>query len=312
MKKFLFLFFSFFLLIATAGHSQNETYRAYIAKHEGLAVEQMHRHGIPASITLAQGLLESAAGQSYLARKANNHFGIKTGGTWTGPYIIKDDDYAGEHFRVYRNVNESYEDHSLFLKTRKRYASLFTLSPTDYKGWARGLKSAGYATNPQYAERLIELIERYELHRYDLSHPGLKTKDALADNGYSTTATNPLPATGSDQHTIRRCNGNYYIIAAANDTYSSIAKWAGVREQKLRKYNEVPRKAPLTPGEIVFLEKKRTKAARALGRKVHIINAGESLHDIAQHYGMRVKTLYKNNKLSDNYVPKAGDALRIR
>lgn len=309
MKKFLFLFF---LLITTAGYSQNEAYRAYILKYEGLAVDQMNRYGIPASITLAQGLLESAAGQSYLARKANNHFGIKTGGTWTGPYVVKDDDYAGEHFRSYRNVHESYEDHSLFLKNRKRYASLFTLSPTDYKGWARGLKAAGYATNPQYAERLIELIERYGLHKYDLPYSKKRINESLAGNSNSATTTSHLPGNTSERYTIRRCNGNYYVVATANDTYASIAKWAGVRERTLRKYNEVPRKAPLSPGEIVFLEKKRTKAARSMRKKVHIVKSGESLHDIAQYYGMRVKTLYKNNRLPDNYSPSVGDALRIR
>lgn len=147
--------------------AQNAAYRSYINRYAPWAVEQMKEHGIPASITLAQGLLESNAGQSELARKANNHFGIKTGGTWRGPYVLKDDDRRGEKFRKYRSARESYEDHSQFLRTRPRYASLFRLKKTDYEGWARGLKKAGYATNPRYANLLIDLIERYDLAQYD-------------------------------------------------------------------------------------------------------------------------------------------------
>ena len=133
-----------------------------------MAIDQMNRYGIPASITLAQGLLESGAGTSMLAQKANNHFGIKVGGTWTGPYVTKDDDRQGERFRKYESVEESFEDHSRFLAERQRYASLFNLDPTDYRGWAHGLKEAGYATNPEYAKKLISLIDIYKLHEFDL------------------------------------------------------------------------------------------------------------------------------------------------
>ena len=160
-----FLCAFFYALCATA--QRNATFEAYIAQYAPVAVEQMKLHGVPASITLAQGLLESGAGQSRLAVKGNNHFGIKTGGDWTGAYMLKDDDAPGERFRVYASAAQSFEDHSLFLRGRSRYASLFALAPTDYKGWARGLKAAGYATNPAYADRLIQLIETYDLARFD-------------------------------------------------------------------------------------------------------------------------------------------------
>ncbi len=138
----------FFCLFAVFTKAQNSDYQRYIERYASLAVDQMHRHKIPASITLAQGLLESGAGKGDLARRANNHFGIKVGGSWTGPYILKDDDARNEKFRVYGSVKESYEDHSLFLK-KPRYASLFNLKMTDYKAWAHGLKRCGYATNPR-------------------------------------------------------------------------------------------------------------------------------------------------------------------
>ena len=152
-------------LLQAQGVSQQ--YLNYIERYKGMAVDQMLRYKIPASITLAQGLLESGAGTSTLARKANNHFGIKCGRAWKGPYILQDDDARNEKFRKYRSVEESYEDHSRFLQ-QARYSSLFELSPKDYKGWARGLKRCGYATNPRYASLLIDLIERYDLDQYDI------------------------------------------------------------------------------------------------------------------------------------------------
>ena len=156
------------ILFAFAAFStaQNSVYQQYVARYHTMAVDQMKRYGVPASITLAQGLLESNAGRSMLAVKANNHFGIKVGGDWTGPYVVKSDDRPDDRFRKYRSVEESYEDHSLFLR-RPRYAALYDLEPTDYVGWARGLKAAGYATNPSYAQLLINIIEQHNLMQYD-------------------------------------------------------------------------------------------------------------------------------------------------
>lgn len=277
-------------------HAQNTIYTRYIEEYKDLAIEQMNKHNIPASITLAQGLLESAAGTSVLAQKANNHFGIKCHSDWDGKYIRQDDDSKGERFRVYRSVKDSYEDHSLFLK-RSRYASLFELEVTDYKAWAHGLKRCGYATNPKYAHLLINLIERFDLHQYDY----------LGKNkGYS-----PLMA-GGRQLQVLLCNKNYYVLAAKGDTWKSIAKAVGVSERKLRKYNEVDKHYILEDGDIIYLEKKQKKAAKELKGTIHVVKAGESLHHIAQMYGMRMKTLYKLNHLDQCYSAKEGDVLQIR
>ena len=155
------------MVLPALGEERMDSYEAYIDKYYRIAQEQQRLYGIPASITLAQGLLESAAGGSKLAVAARNHFGIKCGNDWTGKTVSHDDDARGECFRAYKHAKQSYEDHSKFLAGRPRYASLFKLKITDYKGWARGLKKAGYATNPRYAEQLIDIIELYELHKYD-------------------------------------------------------------------------------------------------------------------------------------------------
>ncbi len=286
------IFLSFLLCFALFCNAQGH-YERYIAQYKDMAIEQMQRYGIPASITLAQGLLESGAGRSELATKANNHFGIKCGGDWRGKYMLKDDDARNEKFRVYRSAAESYEDHSRFLSGRERYASLFKLSITDYKGWAHGLKRAGYATNPRYAHNLIDIIERYNLDRYDRK-PGKRS------------------AAEGVKHEVRMCNDNYYIIARRGDTFKSLSKEMGVRARKLRKYNEVGRSYVPEEGDIVYLEKKRKRADRSLRGKVHVVENGESIHKIAQKYGIRMQTLYKKNRLPEDYSAKVGDKLRIR
>jgi len=190
-------------LLQAQGVSQQ--YLNYIERYKGMAIDQMLRYKIPASITLAQGLLESGAGTSTLARKANNHFGIKCGRAWKGPYVLQDDDERNEKFRKYRSVEESYEDHSRFLQ-QARYSSLFDLSPKDYKGWARGLKRCGYATNPRYASLLIDLIERYDLDQYD------KYKSSKLHFDYSSI-DRQLNSESLPSHLVYRNNENYYIIA---------------------------------------------------------------------------------------------------
>ena len=173
MKKQILFLIVVFTCLAAQAQTRNKQYESYIKQYRKLAVEEMKKYRIPASITLAQGLLESGAGQSVLARKSNNHFGIKCGGDWTGKTVSHDDDARGECFRAYKHPKQSYEDHSKFLAGRPRYASLFRLKITDYKGWAKGLKKAGYATNPRYAEQLIDIIELYDLDKYD-TKGGLK------------------------------------------------------------------------------------------------------------------------------------------
>lgn len=296
---------SSFLCLGTS--AQNTLYTRYIAAYKDLAVEQMKRHGVPASITLAQGLLESGAGKSRLAVQANNHFGIKCGSTWKGPYILATDDAPNERFRAYKSVRESYEDHSDFLRTGQRYAFLFDLKKTDYKGWAKGLKKAGYATNPRYADNLIAIIETYGLHRYDVGGKGESRR-----HRHRREKAEEQAAWETAGLTVRKCNDNYYVVARSGDTFASIARLMGVKEKRLREYNEVGADYALSEGDIVYFEKKKTKAARELKGTIHTVQPGESLYSISQRYGMRLKTLYKLNRLPADHVVSAGERLIIR
>lgn len=281
--------------------AQNSRYEQYIATYKEEAVRQMHKYGIPASITLAQGLLESGAGSSLLATKGNNHFGIKVGGTWSGKYMLKDDDAPNEKFRVYDSALESYEDHSLFLRKGQRYASLFTLSPTDYKGWAHGLKRAGYATNPNYGPLLINLIERYNLHQYDTEKASTtKPVDKLRKEAYSA------------DYQILCSNDCYYIIAKNGDTFKSLSKRFNTSVRRLRRYNEVGKNHELKGGDIVFLTAKKCKADKQLKGKYHVVKQGESLHSIAQIYGIKTRALYKANRITEGFYLVEGQYLRIR
>ena len=190
-----------------------------------MAIDQMQRYKIPASITLAQGLIESGAGQSRLAREAHNHFGIKVGLNWTGPYIVMSDDRPNDRFRKYRTDDESYEDHSRFLLTNQRYRSLFNLALTDYRGWANGLKRCGYATNPRYPEMLIGTIERYNLQQFDSFTSGrYHARSSTANEAKSESEF-------FDQHIVYRVNKTYMIIANATDTWEKVAHETGVSKR---------------------------------------------------------------------------------
>ncbi len=295
-----------FLLLSASASAQtkySQRYADYIDTYKDLAIEQMLRYDIPASITLAQGLLESAAGYSELATRGNNHFGIKCHG-WDGRKVYFDDDAQDECFRAYDDPRESYEDHSRFLRSGKRYASLFKLSRRDYKGWAKGLKSAGYATNPQYASSLVNIIEMYQLYEYDKAtsynkfitrHEPRGVRNSLSD-GY---------------HPIRMCNGNYFLIAREGDTFRSISQEVGVSYRKIAKYNERDKDDVLSKGDIVYLEKKRTRADRSFKGVPHTVREGESMYSIAQKYGIQLKSLYKMNLLSSDYEIQVGDRLRV-
>ena len=282
----------------------NSLYQTYIDQYKDLAVEQMMRYNIPASITLAQGLFESGAGRSQLAIRSNNHFGIKCH-DWRGKKTFHDDDEEQECFRVYANVNESYEDHSLFLVNNSRYSSLFSLNINDYKGWAKGLKSAGYATNPAYANKLIEMIELYRLYEYDRMYAFRHTYPK------GETVSSGMEMSGN-AHTIRKNNKNYYVQAKPGDTFSSLAKEFDVSARKLAKYNERSKKDVLQDGEIVYLMKKRTKADKVFKKKTHTVEPGESMYSIAQQYGIKLKSLYKKNDLNpETYRLRVGDKLKV-
>lgn len=294
-----------FLLVPLATMAQikwNSAYQSYIDQYKDLAIEQMLRYNIPASITLAQGLLESGAGRSDLTRNGNNHFGIKCHG-WTGRKVYHDDDEANECFRAYNNAKDSYEDHSRFLAKQSRYARLFTMPRTDYKGWARGLKACGYATNPQYANKLIQIIELYSLHKYDRA----TSYDKFMANHSSTDKRAP----DGTLHTIKAYNKNYYLIANAGDTFKSLSKEVGISSRKLAKYNERNKKDVLAQGDIIYLKKKRNKAEKKYKRIPHTVRSGESMYSIAQLYGVRLKSLYDKNGLTPDYEIKVGDKIKV-
>ena len=262
----------------------------------------MHRWKIPASITLAQGLFESGAGQSELVRKGNNHFGIKCNG-WTGRKIYHDDDARNECFRAYDSPFESFEDHSRFLVNGQRYRNLFNLKTTDYKGWARGLKAAGYATNPQYADKLIEIIQLYKLYEYD---------NAKRADRFMVEHTKDRNVGGEALHPIKTFNKNYYLIARRGDTFKSIGEEVEISYRKLAKYNERSKNDRLTEGEVIWLKKKQKKAPKDYKGRLHYVRQGESMYSIAQSYGIRLKSLYKLNHMSPNDDIHVGQGLKLR
>ena len=281
----------------------NQAYQQYIDQYKDIAIEQMQRYRIPASITLAQGLLESGAGRSELTRRSNNHFGIKCHNGWTGPTTYQDDDARNDCFRVYNSAYESYEDHSRFLVNGRRYSSLFQLNPTDYKGWAKGLKAAGYATNPQYANKLIDIIQCYKLDQYD---------NAKGYDRFMTQRTKDQQVNGTSLHVIRIFNKNYYIVARSGDTFKAIGDEVGISYRKIAKYNERNKRDRLEEGEIIWLKKKQKKAPKEYKGRLHYVQPGESMYTIAQKYGIRLKNLYKMNKLSPDHQIRVGEGLRLR
>lgn len=288
---------------AMAQMKWNSAYKAYVDQYKDLAIEQMLRYNIPASITLAQGLLESAAGRSDLTRAGNNHFGIKCHG-WTGRRVYHDDDARGECFRAYDNARQSYEDHSRFLATQSRYARLFDYKRTDYRSWARGLKACGYATNPQYATKLIQIIELYNLNSYD--------RATSYDRFMARHVSTDKPAPDGSLHVVKFYNKNYYVIAKTGDTFKELARETGISARKLARYNERNKKDVLAQGDVVYLKKKQKRAEKQYRRTPHVVRAGESMYSIAQLYGIRLKSLYKMNHLEPDYEIQVGDQLRVR
>lgn len=302
MRKIILLVAVVLSLGAQAQPRWNQAYQQYIDQYKDIAIEQMRQWHIPASITLAQGLLESGAGNSELARKGNNHFGIKCNG-WTGRTTYHDDDERNECFRAYSSAYESYTDHSRFLAGSARYRQLFSLATTDYAGWARGLKAAGYATNPHYAQKLIEIIQLYHLDQYD------RAKDY---DRFMSERTKDQRVDGVDLHPIKIFNKNYYLIARQGDTFKSIGEEVGISYRKIARYNERYRKDRLETGEIVWLKKKQTKAPKTYKGRMHYVREGESMYSIAQGYGIRLKSLYKINHLPPDHQIRVGEALRLR
>ena len=288
------------LLCAVTAWGQRMTRAQYIEKYADIAVREMKATGIPASITLAQGCLESGNGNSTLATKANNHFGIKCHNNWKGKTVRHDDETRNECFRSYGSADESFRDHSDFLRYRDRYAFLFDLEPTDYKGWAYGLQKAGYATAKTYAASLIQIIEENELWRYDqLDAKARKALPPTPMEAEKSTLFKPLPGhklyTVSLSREIRTTNGVPWIRAREGDTYAGLAKEYSLFTRELLRFNDLSRKAPLHEGEIVYLEAKKRESAPNLDK--HVVEEGETLRELAQRYGVKMKKLCQYNNL---------------
>ena len=344
----------------------------YLNTYSALAVSEMKRTGIPASITLAQGMLESNYGRSRLAMQGNNHFGIKCHSSWTGRKIYHDDNRKGECFRAYTSAEESYRDHSDFLVSGSRYRDLFSLGSTDYKGWAHGLKKAGYATDPKYADLLIRKIEEYRLWAYDTgaavpastaqpsetavtpatAQPGRSSGTSTAGtstagrpaSGTATTAVTAVsqpdtarpdtsglknevqvPATAnrnndaeepikvitlSTGEKVMENNNVEYIIVEEGDTFESLARRHQLLAWEITRYNELAPGAQLKPGQVIYLQPKRSTAARGL--TMHTVTAGDTMYSISQKYAVKLSSLYKMNLMDEGTECRPGQKLRLR
>ena len=319
--------------VVAYGQSHQEK---YIERFSGTAVSEMYRSGVPASITLAQGMLESGNGRSELAVKSNNHFGIKCHNGWKGGKVYHDDDAKGECFRKYDDPEDSYRDHSDFLRYRDRYKFLFDYKVTDYKAWAYGLKKAGYATDPAYPTKLIKLIEDYRLYEYDRK-PSSYGKAAGRQDGKKTShksahkevAPEVIPQAPSQIGQVKVYTGRKreefrfslsrqmysqndvpFVYSMEGETYKSIAESNNLFVKELLKFNDLSKDETLMPGTVVYLQKKKNEAERGLN--MHVIEAGETLRGIAQRYGVRLKSLMKLNGIVNEDQIREGDILRLR
>lgn len=298
------------LILSGTVLAQRITREEYVKTYKDLAIRQMKSHGIPASIILAQACLESGNGNSRLAREANNHFGIKCH-NWNGETIIHDDDEKNECFRKYSHPEGSFTDHSEFLRYRERYKLLFDLDPLDYKAWAHGLKSAGYATNPNYAQLLIKIIEDYKLYQYDSSSSELPPSPSQVENEYEIDlriASDLYKFSLARKHLNR--NGITFIIAGERDSYSYLAKEYNLFTRELLRFNDLNSNVPISEGTIVYLEKKRERGDKDLSK--HIAESGETMYFISQKYAIRLNSLYKINNMKKGDEPFAGYEIKLR
>lgn len=333
MKRLIgFLLFAVMLPLGSNLFAQEfvrQTREEYIARYHHIAVEHMERYGIPASITLAQGILESDCGNSRLSRSSNNHFGIKCKRDWTGDRVYHDDDAAGECFRAYPSVENSYEDHAEFLDRSPRYDSLFAYPSHDYHSWARGLKAAGYATAPDYAERLVKIIEESRLYLFDRAE-GESLYAAAQESPESfveQSSIDPQPATlegegvdpnnyhitinAHEGYNVYRVNGVCYTLASERDSFEQIGKIFRISPRNLRRFNDLKGEVQPLSGEVVFIERKRDSWMGAAA--THTTVAGETPYAVAQRYGLRLKSLRRMNRLKSTEEPfREGVQLKLR
>ncbi len=281
MKLLIISFFTLTLPCLMMASGPTSARKEYISSYSNIAIAQMKKHKIPASITLAQGILESGSGNSYLARSSNNHFGIKCGRQWKGKTSYHDDDKENECFRAYSRVKDSYLDHSLFLTSNQRYAFLFELKQNDYKAWAHGLKKAGYATNPHYADRLIQLIEEERLYIFDQLY------------NIPETETQPTKQIAREEFSI---NKTKVLLSKNGDTFYKLSLSTGITLRQLHKYNNGLEKLEnIKPGTPIYLESKKRRAS---GKKEIVLEAETTLAEISQKEGVRLKSLMKINQIS--------------
>ena len=321
------------LTAATAATGQvRQTREEYIDRYKSIAVAHMERYGIPASITLAQGILESDCGNSWLSMQSNNHFGIKCKRNWTGAKIFYDDDAKGECFRSYASVEASYHDHAEFLDSQPRYDSLFAYSSSDYKSWARGLKAAGYATAPDYAQRLVRIIEENQLFLLDqpdgerlyASRAGRRITDPegwFADQSSVDRVADSSPAVDPDNYRVTinahggynvyETNGVHYILAKENDTFENIGQKFRLSPRNLRKFNDLKGKTaqPMT-GEVVYIERKKKRWEG--NAHIHTCREGETAYAVGQSYAIRTRSVEKLNRLKPGSVLEKGQQIRIK
>ncbi len=327
MKQKPILFF--FLLFSISAWAQKEKSIAYIEKYKELAMAEMLRSGVPASITLAQGILESQSGESDLAKKSNNHFGIKCKTEWTGAKTYHDDDERGECFRVYPTVEDSYKDHSEFLRTRAHYAFLFQLDPTDYDGWAKGLKKAGYATSSTYPQRLMKVITDYGLQQYSLMAMEMKLMEGRnSATGIAAVSTNkisylqssePLPLQEAALMPVNTepihyptgiftINQSKVIHAASGTSLLLLATQYDIPLSKLLEYNELTELEVLDKDRLIYLERKLKKGATP----VYIVKPGETLYNISQQEGVRLESILLYNTLQKDSLLQPGDKIYLQ
>ena len=329
------LIFSCFCTLLTASAQSRQTRQTreeYIARYKHIAIDQMERYGIPASITMAQGILESDSGNSLLSRSSNNHFGIKCKKDWRGRKVYHDDDAKGECFRAYDSVEDSYDDHAEFLDQQPRYDSLFRYSSDDYRSWARGLKACGYATAPDYAERLVKIIEDaklylldrpngdrlYAQHRHEQKDPdewfsSQSSVQAAVSTTEGVDIDNYRVSVSTHQgYNIYATNGVHYILAKENDSFEQLSKAFRISAKNLRKFNDLkdPTAQPMT-GEVIYIARKKSRWEGA--EQFHTCRAGETAYAVGQRYALRTKAVEKLNKLKKHPEALAeGNQIRIK
>jgi LysM repeat protein len=324
------------ILLLSSAFGQSDKFRtqSYINTYKELAIAEMLRTGVPASVTLAQGILETAGGQSDLASMANNHFGIKCKSDWTGETMSHNDDAKNECFRKYSSADDSYKDHSDFLKTRPNYAFLFKLDPTDYEGWAKGLKRAGYATSPTYAQQLIRIIVENNLQSYTLlAMQHLENGDELfATGSINKTEIETVESDSEDQaaksdvlaakvivkeknkvtkyplNSVFNINEAKVIYVEEGSSLLALANNYNVGLKKLLEFNELEQTDILTSNQLIFLQKKSKKGTK----DVHIVEENESIHDIAQKEGIQLASILEYNGLQKGMQPAPGEKIFLK